>query len=951
MTKKLKDNRTMKRILTFILAAAAAVVMTVPAQAQEIIPDDPQLVKGRLDNGMTYYIRHNENPEGCADFYIIHNVGALQEEDNQNGLAHFLEHMAFNGTRHYPDKGILNFLAKDGVRFGYNVNAYTNRTETVYNISSVPLVRDSFVDSVLMVLHDWSCDISCEPEALDAERGVISEEWRRKDEPRMRMMTKQNDLIYKGAKHTERSVIGTLEVINGFKPQEILDFYHKWYRPDLQAIVVVGDFDAGKMEQKVREMFSDIPAAENPAEKEEYGIPALTEPLFENMLDPQVRYYVLKVINKQPFPARKLRNTDAFYKDFYARQIVTSILDERMSKDVKSPGSPLTSAVLVTSPYSDDFYISLFTFSMKSPDNAEDALAFYTRAVQRMLRYGFSEEEFEAAKFKMMKKYRMNMEDFASDVTNQQIVNAYKENFLRGFTAAFPYDLKEEQKIILGSLSYDDVKGYEQKMFRDSEKIYSWCMNEKEEAGLPDEARMKEIIAATEAEDISPKFLQYEKIVPAETPEPGLVVKTRQMKNMGCEEWTLSNGAKVYWVQSGPVKSNTHLSMSIYFDTGLKSVPSDKVRAARLVSTYTQRYAGFGKYDFATLRNSPDYAGTNVSFDFGQKSSVISLTTDGKSVEKGFEFVYSMLSEPYFSTDADLEKVKQSELRYLGKKKSNQDMFKKEARSVKYAGHPWIADLDSSDVAMVDMDFVKDVYHRNFGDFRHMTAFIASDLPADEVKALVGKYIASLDGEYDVEFSKTAVPAPAYKGKVVIDRTYDVETVPKAEVSYCFKGKTKLDPENLAIIEILDYIMSNRYLQQIREARGGTYHVSFSTALDYADNGMFESFVDFQTRPEMVDVLVKDVEEGMSRMAEEGPEASELEEAKKYLVKHRAEKDAANENSLIARKGECRDLIRYGIGHDYDYEAVIDGISADDIRRFVSRLDKGDKFVTIYREQ
>ena len=185
----------------------------------------------------------------------------------------------------------------------------------------------------------------------------------------------------------------------------------------------------------------------------------------------------------------------------------------------------------------------------------------------------------------------------------------------------------------------------------------------------------------------------------------------------------------------------------------------------------------------------------------------------------------------------------------------------------------------------------------------------------------------------------------------MIDRTYDVETVPKAEVSYCFKGKTKLDPENLAIIEILDYIMSNRYLQQIREARGGTYHVSFSTALDYADKGMFESYVDFQTRPEMVDVLVKDVEEGMSRMAEEGPEASELEEAKKYLVKHRAEKDAANENSLIARKGECRDLIRYGIGHDYDYEAVIDGISVDDIRRFVSRLDKGDKFVTIYREQ
>ena len=238
----------MKRLL-FIFAAA---VLSAQVLAQPV-PADPEFRVGRLDNGMTYYLCHNELPAGCADFYIAHNVGALQEEDNQNGLAHFLEHMAFNGTRHYPAKGLLEFLAKDGVRFGYNVNAYTARTETVYNISSVPLVRESFIDSVLLILHDWSCDISCEQKALDDERGVISEEWRLRDcDTRYAMMMKQNALIYKGSKQTERSVIGTLEVINGFKRQEILDFYHKWYRPDLQAIIVVGDFDVDEMEARVR---------------------------------------------------------------------------------------------------------------------------------------------------------------------------------------------------------------------------------------------------------------------------------------------------------------------------------------------------------------------------------------------------------------------------------------------------------------------------------------------------------------------------------------------------------------------------------------------------------------------------------------------------------------------------------------------------------------------------
>ena len=281
---------------------------------------------------MTYYLYHNENPPGCAEFYIAHHVGALQEEDNQNGLAHFLEHMAFNGTKHYPGKGLLEFLAKDGVRFGYNVNAYTSRNETVYNISAVPLVRDSFVDSVLLILHDWSCDISCEQQALDDERGVISEEWRLRDEPRYHMMMLQNGLIYKGSKQPERTVIGTLEVINGFKREEILDFYHKWYRPDLQAIIVVGDFDVDYMEGKVRKAFSDIPKVQNPTPKERYFPPRLEEPLFEDMTDNRVRFNALKIIYKQPYPDLQGRIDESYIKDWFCRQIVSAALADRLAR-------------------------------------------------------------------------------------------------------------------------------------------------------------------------------------------------------------------------------------------------------------------------------------------------------------------------------------------------------------------------------------------------------------------------------------------------------------------------------------------------------------------------------------------------------------------------------------------------------------------------------------------
>ncbi len=933
------------------LAAILPVLAVIPAQAQDIIPDDPQLIKGRLDNGMTYYIRHNSNPEGCADFYIIHNVGALQEEDNQNGLAHFLEHMAFNGTRHYPDKEILNFLAKDGVRFGYNVNAYTNRTETVYNISSVPLVRESFVDSVLMILHDWSCDISCEPEALDAERGVISEEWRRKDEPLMRMMTKQNDLIYKGAKHTERTVLGTLEVINGFKPHEILDFYHRWYRPDLQAIAVVGDFDAEAMEQKVREMFSDIPAAENPQPKETYTVPALQEPLFENMLDPQIKYYVLKVINKQPFPSREVRNTEAFYKDLYARQIITTVFDERISKDARKKGSPLSSGVMVTSPYSDDFYISLVTLAMKDLSNAEAALAFYVEAAERMLRYGISEDEFEAAKFKVMKKNRLNVEIFPSDIKNRQIVDAYTENFLRGYAAADPYELKGIQKMIIGGMTIDDVKDYPKKMFSDCEQIYSWCVNEKEEAGLPAPERMKEIIAETSAKDIQPAYLSFKKISMDYSPAPGSVDKVSPVKGTGSEKWELGNGATVYWTPSEPVKSDTHLSMMMFFDTGYKVYSPEDVPSARFASNYIFRYTGFGSYDAVEIRNSPECAGANISIDLGQTEASVSLSADRKSLETGFRMIYGLLTDPYFAKESALEKMKQDNLRFLGKKKENSDLFAREVKDLRYGSHPWLAEVDSSAVEAVDMEFVRDMFHRTFGDFSNMTVYISSDLDKTEIESLVKKYIASLSGEYNVEKDKTEAPLPVYEGEVVFDRSYDVETVPKGNVTYYFKGKTSLDPENLAMIEMLDYMMSARYLNQIREARGGTYHVSFGTDIPYSSGGAFESVVAFQTRPEMIDILVQDVADVMAEMASEGPSGQEMEEAAKYLVKHRGEKEAADKNSLRARNTELRNHVVYGVPYDYDYEAAIGSVSASDIRKFAAGLVKGDKFVSIYREE
>ncbi len=234
------------------------------ANLQAPLPQDPNVIIGKLPNGITYYLRHNAEPKDRASFYIIRNAGALLENDDQNGLAHFLEHMAFQGTKNFPGKGIITTLEKHGVAFGRNINAYTAHNETVYNLSSVPTDNPALLDTCLLILHDWSYYLTLDDEEIDNERGVISEEWRTRRTPGFRIQKQMFPVLFKDSQYAKRDVIGSLDVIKNFKYQTIRDFYHKWYRTDLEAIAIVGDFDVKQMEQRVKEILSKVPAVENP---------------------------------------------------------------------------------------------------------------------------------------------------------------------------------------------------------------------------------------------------------------------------------------------------------------------------------------------------------------------------------------------------------------------------------------------------------------------------------------------------------------------------------------------------------------------------------------------------------------------------------------------------------------------------------------------------------------
>ena len=931
-----------------ILAVALFAAQTVFAQ---IIPDDPEFRTGKLANGMSYYLCHNGKPEGCAEFYIAHNVGALQEEDNQNGLAHFLEHMAFNGTRHYPEKGILDFLAKEGVRFGYNVNAYTSRTETVYNLSKVPLVRESFVDSVLMVLHDWSCDISCEQKALDDERGVISEEWRFRRDPRSRMANKQSELIYKGSKYAVRDVIGTLEVINGFERHEILDFYHKWYRPDLQAIIVVGDFDTGKMEGRIKELFSDIPAAVNPTPKEDYTPPVFEEDLFADMTDPEIKYQAYKAIYKQRFTVTDKKN-ESYYKDFFCRQIISSVLADRLRKRVKEKGAPAQSATMVTSAYRPDLYISLITVVPKKKDQLLHCLEFTEREVQRMLLHGISTDELEVAKINIASRFHLSQETSREDTKSEEIVSMALISFLTDAPLVMPETMKEIRKTILDRITIEDLASYPALMFKDCEKIYTNSYNSKDDEGIaPSPEQMKEALAKVDTESPESDFLDYPELDLKLDVKPGRIIKTAPVKGKDMEKWTLSNGVQVFYKQAAPVKSGQNLYMTLLFDSGYKAFEQDKVDASGFAMGYNKRNAGFRNCSKTEFRNYPELNGVSIILSCTPQAGRIMISSRADKAETAFKSAFLQLTEPYFGTERELTLYKATQLKSLGKKKSARNLYDIKCRDIAYGKHPWLNDLDSAAVNATDMALLEESFKRSYGDVSHMKLVLCSDLPREQVSALVEQYIASIDISYPSAKGKYLPVKPVIKGRKTVSEQNDPAASPYTDIScnYFYKGGRSI--KERAEIDILDYVLSARYLALIREERGGTYHVSFRTEINEEPGLPSHSFVDFRTRPELKEILLQDVQNVLDKMCEEGPTAEEMDLAVKYLVKHNAEKQAQIARSLSAQEDQMLSYVRWGTPYGYDYEKLIRSIKALDVRAMARHISAGNAFIQVYTEE
>ena len=378
---------------TLVLALSLVAV----AQQPQMLPIDSAVRVGKLDNGLTYYIRHNEYPKQRAEFHIAQAVGAILEEDHQNGLAHFLEHMAFNGTEHFAGKGIIEYFESIGVNFGGNINAYTSLDETVYRLSEVPTTREGIIDSALLVMHDWACGLLLLEEEIDNERGVIREEWRTGAQANRRMWKAINPLKYPGSQYAKRDVIGDTAVINNFAYDALRDYYKKWYGPDNQAIIVVGDIDVDQIEQKIKALWADVPARANRGERPLYSVNDNAEPIVAIVRDKEAQYTRIELeFKKDQLPAQ-LRGTNVDYLQTIAVELVCDMFHTRLSELSMKPEATFVGA---GSYYGElvkqkDAFVAIYLAKQGQEVAAYNDLL---TQLEKMRRYGFTYAELDRVK-------------------------------------------------------------------------------------------------------------------------------------------------------------------------------------------------------------------------------------------------------------------------------------------------------------------------------------------------------------------------------------------------------------------------------------------------------------------------------------------------------------------------------------------------------------------------
>ena len=909
---------------------------TMLAQQSMPVPFDQNVRRGKLENGLTYYIRHNEKPAQRANFYIAQKVGSILEEEDQRGLAHFLEHMAFNGTVNFPGKSLLNYMEHNGVKFGENVNAYTSIEQTVYMLTNVPTTNKNLVDSCILILHDWSSFISLEGEEIDKERGVIMEEKRTRNSAQQRMWEKMLPDIYPNSPYGHRMPIGTEEVISGFKHDALRAYYHKWYRPDLQGIIIIGDVDVNVIEGRLKAIFEDIPAPVNPAERTRFEVADNAEPIVSICTDREETNYNISVFYKHDVVPNEEKGDIQYWLKGYIDNLVSTMYNNRMEELTQKANPPF----IFGYGYYGTFFVSdtkdawsCFAYA-KDKDGIDEAMNAIVAENKRMQQYGFTASEFERAKADLMKRIENQY-----DERDKQETGRYLYPILNHFLTNEPLMGIENEYMLLSqflpALPVEGINEYAKQLIREDNIVITLTAPEKEGEVLPTKAELLDMYKKANQVEVEPykETVSNEPLI-ATLPVKGSIESKKHDDTFDATILTLKNGVKVIYKPT--TFKDDEVLMSAYSFGGYSVMDQSDPYTLQEINTLAT-LGGVGNFSAIDLPKVLAGKKANVTPNISSFTEGMSGNCSARDLETMLQLTYLYFNSPRSDEEAFQSYITRSKS-MLANIESNPDIaFRDNLMFALYDNHPLIKRMKAEDYDKIDYAKALKLYADRFKDANNFVFTFVGNIDPETFEPLIEQYIGSLKTKKNDE--TWTANAPAITDKDVHSHYTKAMENPKVTCYMVYNGDMEYTRKNQLTMQALSDVMDIVYTEKIREDEGGTYGVGVSGNLMLRPKESFMFLIGFDTNKEMYEKLMGIAIAELQNVANNGPRPEDLKKVKEFLVKKHSEDMESNRywmNCIQTMDRDKQNPMK-------DYNDIINGITADDVANMAKAILKGYK--------
>ena len=872
--------------LAVSLAAAPrqAAVSPQTAALSQAIPIDPEVSVGTLPNGVRYYVRPDQKPEKRAELRLVVKAGSILEDDDQQGLAHFVEHMAFNGTKHFPRQDITAFMQSLGMRFGAHVNAYTSFDETVYMLT-VPSERPEVLDRALLVLEDWAQSVTFEPAEIDKERGVIMEEWRGRLGAGSRLTDKLFPTLLQNSRYADRVPIGKPDILQSFAPARLRQFYTDWYRPDLMAVVAVGDFDRSAVEKMVVSHFSSIASPPNPRRRPIYDLPDRPGTVFAIVTDKEVTRTTVEM--NAMLPARE-QGSVGVYRDKIVDRLFETMLSARLSDLAQKPDAPFLMAGADRSIFLARTREQTSLIALVKEDGIERGLSAILPELERVSRFGFTAPELDRQRQATLRAYERIVTEKPNRESDDRAAE-FIRNFLENETLpTIEWELALQRRF-LTTMTLAEVNGRAKEWFPDRNRLLVVTAPEKPGLVLPDQARLAAVLKAAPAQPLT----AYADAVASQplldtTPRPGSIARTATKPAVGITEWTLSNGVKVV-LKPTPFKEDEILFSATSPGGTSLAADADYIPASTAVQAITA--GGVGKLSAIELRKVMTDKSAMAEPTIGELEEGLHGESSKRDLEAMFQLIYLAFTQPRPDPAAFTVQATQARAMLANQSAVPEWAFLETLNAALSQNHPRRRLPTAETVSQWNLDTSLKFYKDRFADASDFTFVFVSSFEPEGIRPLVERYLATLPSIGRKENGRdVGVRAPMG----VVERTVEKGTEPKSQTALVFTGPFEYTQEQRTAIRAMAQVLQGNLMDSIREELGGTY--SISTVPNYSrwPRPEYSVSIAFGADPARVNGLVARVFEEIEKLKANGPGPQQVRELKLALQREFETSSRAN---------------------------------------------------------